>query len=176
MKTISAGARLYDLHSVTGKIIQIQKQQFLNNIRQSLNSVDELTAEYSVYDRILLSDKTGKEHDIALGGFDLNCRPGHEITVLWAIQKGKESGPFIAVKVHDTSSFYYHESKLYDLHTPSSWPGVLVLAIAFIACYTLSGFIAAVLVSIVAFLFINFFFYNRIIGSGIRKFKSIAWI
>lgn len=175
MKTISAGGRQYNLYSLTGTILQAQKNVRVNTFSQNLGNRDMIDVNSSVSDRVLLMDVLGKEHDINLTGFDVNCRVGHEITVLWAIKNGKNWGPYFAVKIHDTNTCYYQNGVISDICTPSSMPGIFVLVLLFIACYLMSGLLLALLACFVGFLFLGFFVYNTIISAGVQRFKTQVW-
>lgn len=175
MKTFFAGGHQYKLHSLTGKIIKIGKERVAEGIQEGTITYGRPGIVYKIYDRILLMDSSGKEHDIILTDFDINSRAGHEVTLLWAIKNGTDWGPYIAVKVHDTDSYYYLNQTLSNMYTPSSFPGILVLIGLFAVSVYFSGFWIATLVCLGTFLFLNFFVYMKIINSGVKKFKSLAW-
>lgn len=174
MKTISAGGNKYNLHTLTGTITQIEKERVFAGYRDGTITVGKSGLIYRIHDRILLMDDSGMEHAIELIDFDINSRPGHKITFEWAIKTGKDWGPYVRVKVHDTGSFYYHNPTLFKMFAPPSLPGILALGLIFMICFFSAGLLMSLAACFVSFLVINFFIYNQIIDSEIRKFKRLA--
>lgn len=127
MKTISAGGNKYNLHTLTGKITKIEKERVFVGYRDGNVTIGNPGIIERIFDRILLMDDSGTEHAIELIDFDISSRPGHKITVEWAIKTWKDCGPYLAVKVHDTGNCYYHNETLFKMYAPSFLPGILAL-------------------------------------------------
>jgi len=67
-----------------------------------------------VHNDIFLQDSSGKEHSYSLSDFNVACREGNELSVIWAIRKGRDRGPYIMVINHTTSNrFWCSTSTLY---------------------------------------------------------------
>jgi len=65
-----------------------------------------------VHDQIFLQGKNGKERAFQLQDFDIACREGNNLTVLWAIRKGHESGPYFCIHNHTTSQTFFSDTAL----------------------------------------------------------------
>lgn len=59
------------------------------------------------YKEIFLVNAAGEERAFKLMDWNIMARPGHELTIIWAIKKGQESGHYIKVINHTT-----HDSEL----------------------------------------------------------------
>src|SRR5881296_840061 len=122
MKTIQIRGKEFVLYSTTGQVVGGSK-----NLETKVygggggGSTHEGTG-YSapvrissvtiVHDQIFLSDNGGKEHAFQLSDFDIACREGHKLTVVWVVKKGKERGPYIAVRNHTTSQTFFAEDQI----------------------------------------------------------------
>ena len=98
--TIKAGGKKYHLHARTGRVVSNSKNISSSNF---------------IHDQVFLVDKTGKEHSIQLTDFDVACREGNLLTVMWAIQKGKDSGDYVAVRNHTTEQTFFDDRILHGL-------------------------------------------------------------
>ena len=95
METLKVGGRTYNIYWITGKVVGKDKYS-------------------TIRDNFFLLDLNGEEHAFQLRNFNVACREGHEMTVIWAVNKGKKAGPYIAVINHTTSEQYWLDDK--NLH------------------------------------------------------------
>lgn len=58
------------------------------------------------FDQIILQNKEGKEQSFEFQDWGISCRLGNTLTVLWAIPKGKEWGPYVLVYNHQSGDHY----------------------------------------------------------------------
>ncbi len=65
-----------------------------------------VTSTTTIHDQIFLRDSAGKERSFQLSNFNVACRDGHKLSILWAKRKGKERGPFFRVINHTTNEQY----------------------------------------------------------------------
>lgn len=113
MKQLKAGGRIYNLYSVTGKIIEQGKFATTHvhgggGSGQGGNSGPiNISSSTTVHNDIFLVDSNGKEHSFQLSGFNIACRQDHELTVIWAVEDGKEKGSYIVVVNHSTSEQFF---------------------------------------------------------------------
>lgn len=63
-----------------------------------------ITSTTIVHDQLFLVDKEGKEIAVKLQNWDVACRDGNIVTVMWAIMEGKSEGPYFAIINHSTGS------------------------------------------------------------------------
>ncbi len=124
MKTIQVRGKEYTLYSFTGQVVGTSK-----NLETTVSggggggsggssapvSISSIT---TVHDQFFLTDNSGKERAFQLNDFDLACREGHKLTVVWTIKKGEERGPYIAVRNHTTGQTFYGESQITTICNP----------------------------------------------------------
>lgn len=77
-----------------------------------------ITSSTAIHDQIFLRDANGKERAFQLSNFNVACREGHKLSVLWAIKKGKKRGPFFRVLNHTTGESYQNKDGLKRLFMP----------------------------------------------------------
>jgi hypothetical protein len=129
--------RRCQLYYFTGKVLSSQKQketqissstQFYNN--QAVNSVSSRTVDHHEF---FLTDAAGKERAFRTVNFDFPCREGQTLSVMWTIEEGKNEGPFLAVRNHNTSERHdaSQASVAQWMAEPYSW-GVIGVAVAII--------------------------------------------
>jgi len=125
------------LYYFTGKVLSSNKQketkinsntQFHNN--QAYTSVSSRTVDHHEF---FLADNAGKERAFKTVDFDFPCREGQTISVMWTIAEGKNEGPFLAVRNHNTGERHdaSQASVAAWMEEPYSW-GVIGVAVAII--------------------------------------------
>ncbi|HVU58250.1 MAG TPA: hypothetical protein VHD83_24485 [Puia sp.] len=116
MRTINTCNKEYELYWVTGQVLESGKNMetrvhgsgggsYGNGYTAPVN----VSSTTIVHDQLFVMDKQGKEHAFQLQDFHLACRDGNEVTVLWAIRKGKKTGPYFVVHNRTTSQTFYQE-------------------------------------------------------------------
>lgn len=83
------------------------------------SSTAPVTSQTITHDQIFLADGSGKEHALKLQNWDLATREGHELTAVWLIRKGKNNGPYVAIRNHTTDDLQYNDAELAKLHRPA---------------------------------------------------------
>lgn len=110
--TIKAGGKKYHLHTETGKVVNSSKTTSTSVSGGGNYAVNSFS---TINDQIFLVDKTGKEHSLQLTDFDVACREGNVLTVIWAIPKGKDRGQYVALRNHTTEQTFFGDRILYDM-------------------------------------------------------------
>lgn len=89
-----------------------------------------------IHDKIYLKQENGKEEVVELTDWDVACREGHELMVMWLIRSGNQRGPYVAIKNFTTDQFNVKESAIIKLAGQKS-PGLLFLlgGLKFVAVY-----------------------------------------
>ncbi len=59
------------------------------------------------HNQVMLQDKDGHEKSFTFEDWDISCRKGNILTVLWAIPKGQKRGPYILVYNHAMKQFFW---------------------------------------------------------------------
>jgi hypothetical protein len=120
MKTLNAAGRVYELYSFTGEVAGSDKNMSTRvfgggygNRGVAVNSVT------TVHDDIFLIDAEGKEKSFQLSDFNVACREGHKLKVIWAIREGKDWGPYIVVVNQTTSRAYFQDGELQKMFRPN---------------------------------------------------------
>jgi len=65
-----------------------------------------------------------------LQDWNVACREGHELTAVWLIKKGKNSGPYVAIRNGTVDETRYDDKALAKVHRPL-WP-LAALAVPFV--------------------------------------------
>lgn len=106
---IKAGGNKYRLEYTTGIVITHDKRT-----ETVVHGNASTTSSFSVVhdDIILLDDKRG-EKAFQLVEFDVACREGNKLTIVWAAKKGQELGWDIAVYNHSTSRIHFNHNNMY---------------------------------------------------------------
>jgi hypothetical protein len=88
----------------------------------------------TVHDQLFLVAQDGTERAFQLRDFNVACRETNLVTVLWAIEAGKQEGPDMLVFTHTTQASRFDDGSAYRLTCPSSWLiGVFVVAPAVVS-------------------------------------------
>lgn len=63
-----------------------------------------------IHDKIFLQHEDGKESVLELTDWDIACREGHELLIVWIIRDDKNNGHYLAIKnmTTDTTKYKYH--------------------------------------------------------------------
>lgn len=131
MKLLSAGGKEYELHSITGKVLETGK-----NLETKVHGGGGGGATYGgyggtapvsirsttiVHDQIFLTDEQGNEHSFQLQGFNVACREANLLSVVWAIKKGARQGPYIAVINKTTNCNFFEDKTLQSMFRYPVW-------------------------------------------------------
>lgn len=128
MRTIETCNKEYELYWVTGEVAESGKSMetkvhgsgggsYGNGYTAPVN----IRSTTTVHDQIFMIDREGKEHAFQLQDFHVACRSGNQLSVLWAVRKGKRTGPYIAVHNKTTSQTYFQDSELKKIFSYSIW-------------------------------------------------------
>ena len=125
MQTIVANGQKFDLFHTTGKVEEAGK-----NMETKItgsggggfiyrgtggNAPISIKSKTVVHDQFFITDDTGNEHSFQLQNFNVACRTGNRLSVVWAVRQGKKKGPYIMVYNHSTSSAYYNSKSMAKL-------------------------------------------------------------
>lgn len=119
MRTINTCNKEYELYWVTGQVAESGKNMETRvhgggggSYGNGYTAPVQIRSTTIVHDQLFVVDKTGREHSFQLQDFNVACRDGNEITVLWAIRKGKKTGPYFVVHNRTTSQTFFQEKEL----------------------------------------------------------------
>lgn len=106
---IKAGGNKYKLEYTTGIVITHDKRT-----ETVVHGNASTTSSFSVvHDDIILLDDKGGEKAFQLVEFDVACREGNKLTIVWAAKKGQELGWDIAVYNNSTSRIHFNHNNMY---------------------------------------------------------------
>jgi len=107
-KVVVPDGRRCQLYYFTGKVLSSQKQketqissgsQYNAGSGQTVATVSSRTVDHHEF---FLADASGTERAFKTVNFDFPCRQGQTLSVMWTIAEGKNEGPFLAVRNHNT--------------------------------------------------------------------------
>ncbi|MFT3824520.1 MAG: hypothetical protein QM731_11390 [Chitinophagaceae bacterium] len=139
--TITGGGKQHTLHHINGKVMQSGKNMetivsggggggysYKGTGGSAPVSISSRTV---VHDQLFLVDETGKEHAFQLQDFNVAAREGNDLTVIWAIKQGKDSGPYIVVHNKTVGQTFYNDSSLNKVFFYPIWYPLLATLLIF---------------------------------------------
>jgi hypothetical protein len=140
-----------------------------------------ITSTTTVHDQLFLVDPSGKECSFQLQNFDLACRETHDVTVLWAAKKGKNTGYNVLVYNHTVNKAAYQQSSLSTLLKPWKLPywigalaviyGTTAVAVGQIQSHATVSF-GLVLLLWLAAIFVPIGIYRSLTSGRVKQFMS----
>lgn len=73
----------------------------------------------TIHDKLYLMDDDNREHAVELTNWDIACREGHKILVIWVIKGSKDEGPYISVSNLSTRDNAIRKSEIFGLFASS---------------------------------------------------------
>jgi len=146
-KVVVPDGRRCQLYYFTGKVLSSRKQketqissstQYHGN-NQAVTSVSSRTVDHHEF---FLADTDGKERAFKAVNFDFPCREGQTLSVMWTIAEGKNEGPFLAVRNHNTGERHdaSQASVVEWMKEPYSWAVIgIAVAIAIVLSFISGG-------------------------------------
>jgi hypothetical protein len=111
------------------------------------------------YQNIYLTDDDGKEHNISLVNFEVPCRQGQKLTMLFLTAGDKESGSYFRAYNHNTREHCNHPkgvvSEMFPWKIAAIVMGVIALFVLVSAFSGDNGFGEALFVSIIGLVIIG---------------------
>jgi hypothetical protein len=131
-RAVVFNGKTYRLHSRTGKVMDTNTRAetevsgsggggggfSYNGTGGSSTAPIRITSTTTRYTKIFLLDGDGREHAIELVDFDVRCRVGNGLTLIWAIPDGKPEGPYIAAYNHSTREMQFDNDLIAKLCQP----------------------------------------------------------
>lgn len=77
-----------------------------------------ITSKTVVHDQVFVIDGEGREHAFQLSGFDLACREGNELLVIWAVAAGKSLNRYLIVYNRTTGKTYFNKASIRQVFRP----------------------------------------------------------
>ncbi len=106
---IKAGGNKYRLEYTTGIVITRNKRS------ETIvgGNANNISSSSVVHDDIILLDDKERETAFQLVEFDVACREGNKLTIVWAAKKGQKLGWYIVVYNHSTSRIHFNHNNMY---------------------------------------------------------------
>jgi len=171
MKTINTSNKVYELYWVAGQVVSAGKNMETRvqgggggSYGNGYTAAVRITSTTTVHDQIFLVDREGKEHAFQLQDFNVACRDGNDLSVIWAIKKGGAKGPYIVVHNRSTAQTFFNEKPLFGIFSYSIlYPiGISILCL----------WLNSVLPLWWALPFVAFFAWWYLAKQQIKKFKT----
>ncbi|MBS1626222.1 MAG: hypothetical protein JST83_19530 [Bacteroidetes bacterium] len=117
----------YTVYTMSGTVVDADKISS-TQVYSTGGSYNSATGTYSpasvhssttIHDQIFLIDDKGREHSVQLYNWDVAARTSNVMTVIWAVEDGKESGQYIAVLNHTTRKKYTNDVVLRSILRPA---------------------------------------------------------
>jgi len=107
--SVTVDGKGFDLHYFTGKVISTRKDKETVVSSRTLGTQNNPQVQISStthdHHEFFLQDETGKEQSFKTVDLDFPCREGQTVSVIWAIPKGTDFGPYIHVRNHNTEEY-----------------------------------------------------------------------
>jgi hypothetical protein len=132
-RTAIFNGKAYRLHSLTGKVLDTSTRSetvvhgsggggggfSYQGTGASSSAPVQISSTTTRFTKLFLLDGEGREHAIELVDFDVRCRAGNGLTLIWAIPDGKTEGPYIAAYNHSTRQMEYDLPRIAKLCRPN---------------------------------------------------------
>lgn len=184
MRDVFFNGKPYKLHSVTGRVLDTNTRSETEvhgsggggggythqGTGYNATAPVEIESTTTRYTKIFLLDKEKNEHAVELVNFDVTCRTGNVLTLIWAIKQGKDRGPYIAAYNHNTRDLQFDNDSLYDIAKPGiyMWYAIGGAAVLLGLMYGIGGFIGGALLGAIGGAIVV-----KVIGnSQVKQFKG----
>ena len=146
-KVVVPDGRRCQLYYFTGKVLSSLKQketqissgsQYNAGTGQTVATVSSRTVDHHEF---FLADAAGAERAFKTVNFDFPCREGQTMSVMWTIAEGKNEGPFLAVRNHNTGERHdaSQASVAEWMKEPYSWAVIGIAAAIIIVLLFING-------------------------------------
>ncbi|GAB4148932.1 MAG: hypothetical protein Tsb0016_20120 [Sphingomonadales bacterium] len=141
---VTIGGKTYAIHGFRGDVASSQKQKetrvsgsgggggphYTQNVQITSTTID--------HHELFLVNRSGEERNFKFVNWDIPCREGQNISVLWAIREGREQGPY--VRVINNNLKQQQSLKPGELASEMRPPWYISWGIAIVAAIVLSTF------------------------------------
>lgn len=176
MNTYSINGKEITLYSFIGEVAEAGKnmETIVSGGGGAGNSSVHISSRTVVHDQIFLIDKDGNESSFQLEDFNVACRKGNNLMVIWGIRKGENNGPCIVAHNYTTNETFYNDSfikRLFRRELPFVVIPIAIIAIIFFAYkfYLMVGWIGIAI--LIAFFYRLLTLLNRRYKNKIKEFK-----
>ena len=108
--SITVDGKKFNLHYFTGKVIATRKDKETRVSSRTGGTQNNPQVQISSttidHHEFFLQDDKGQEQSFQTVDLDFPCREGQTVSVVWAIPEGKDRGPYIHVRNHNTGAYY----------------------------------------------------------------------
>ncbi|WP_374571630.1 hypothetical protein [Phenylobacterium sp.] len=145
-KKVQFNGKTYGLHSVSGKVMDTNTRSetevtgsggggggfSYQGTGASSTRAIRITSTTTRFTKIFILGEDGVEHAAELVDFDVRCRAGNGLTLIWAIKEGKDKGPYIAAYNHSSRDMEFDEDVIGRLCRPTMVSMLAGSAIGFV--------------------------------------------
>lgn len=105
MGTVRTGGRGHEIYQFTGEVLAAEGGSVTNVHGAGGGGYDyiepvRIRSTSTRIDTLFLRDAAGVERSFRLHDLEFGCRPGHIVTVCWAVPRGAKRGPFWYARNH----------------------------------------------------------------------------
>jgi len=160
--TLMVDGKRTTIHYFTGKVLSSQKQKetkihsntsYVGQNNQAVTSVSSTTVDHHEF---FLADSAGTERAFKTIDFDIPCREGNTMTVMWAVPEDSKEGPYIELRNHNTGEHTTVEPKRVASYWRKPWWMIWgsMLGVFIVLTVIINFFIGAIA------LFVPFFYFR----------------
>jgi len=121
--TIRSGWKSYKVYSSTGTVLSPTKSRVVSTHVSGGGSQPVSTStSTSIHDQFFIREANGFERALQLTNVDIALREGHQVSAVWGIRRGKESGSYFLFRNHSTRNVDFVDSVLGGMMRPHVWP------------------------------------------------------
>ncbi|MCG5536325.1 hypothetical protein [Ectothiorhodospira mobilis] len=124
LKQARLNGRDYQLHYFTGTVVDEKKWSetevtgsggggggySVAGTGQTAPSYSSVTSRTTRHDQIILKNQEGQERSFSFQDWNIQCRKGNTLTVVWAIPAGRDKGPYVLAYNHETEQSFMDET------------------------------------------------------------------
>ena len=114
LKTITVGSRRLEIHSFSGHVTSAEKwsttevsggggEGVINRSGGYIKN-NPVKSKTTTHAQLLVLAPDGEERSLKLENVELAIRPGHWVSLMYAVRSGRQNGPYVAIFNHNTTS------------------------------------------------------------------------
>lgn len=124
-KDINIGGNNYAIHYIKGVVVGKDKHLETqvsggggggySHQGTGYSGAVSISSRTITHDKIFLQDENGKEHAVELTDWDIACREGHRMLMLWIVKGREKGGPYVCVANSTTDTILTMNHKIREL-------------------------------------------------------------
>ena len=181
MQRVSVSGKEYECYWFSGRVVSATKNVETRvhgsggytNQGGGYSAPVSISSTTTIHDQLFLVDKVGNERAFQLEGFNVACREGNEVCVVWAMKPGQEQGPHVYIVNRTTNADWFNLTSIKNVVKPNALGCSFVVLAAWILPSMLKSLSPGAYLTTVGFALVaTFYWYFWTVSQRVKKFKT----